>query len=80
MDELAKELASLVEAVDEEQLMSDRRLLGKVDRVLSSKVGLDPQAFAALKKEHLQNQQMYMNLFNAIEDELIVKGDMKLQL
>lgn len=80
VDELAKEMAGLVEAVDEEQLMADRRLLGKVDKVLASKVGLDPQAFASLKKEHLQNQKMYQNLFDAIEDELITKGDMKLQL
>jgi len=69
-----------VGSIDPEVLLSDRRLLEKVNQVLNAKLGVDQKTFLSLKAEHQKNQQMYLNLFAAIEDELLNKGDMKLHL
>lgn len=80
LEELLADISGQVGQIDPAILLSDRRLLDKVDQVLNSKVGVDKKTFAGLKAEHQKNQQMYLNLFAAIEDELLNKGDMKLQL
>lgn len=80
LDELLRSVADAAGSVDEAVLLSDRRLLDKVDRVVSAKAGVDKKTLEELKREHQKSQQTYLSLFAAIEDELIRKGDLKLQL
>lgn len=70
----------LVKNLSEKDLAADRQLLHQLDRILANKIGVDKETFADVKREHQKNQEVYKHLFAAIEDELIAKGDMKLQL
>lgn len=80
LGELLRSVAEAAGSVDEAALLSDRRLLERVERVVSAKVGVDKKTLEELKKETHQSHQTYLSLFAAIEEELIRKGDLKIQL
>lgn len=79
---LGKVLDSLTAEVTsaDETLLNDQRFLQKLDKMLGIKMGVDKDTLAELKKEHQENQKTYTNLFEAMEDELIAKGNLKMQL
>lgn len=80
LEDLREEMVGLVKELDDADLRADRKLLEQLDRILVNKIGVDKETFAEVKKEHEKIQQVYRHLFAAIEDELITKGEMKLQL
>lgn len=77
---MLNEVSSLLESLSPESIEKDVKLLCNLNAALNSKVGIDKEMFAELKKEHEKEQKMYNSLFDAIEDELINKADLKLQL
>lgn len=74
------EIIKLIEQTSDETLEKAAPLLEKLNLLLCNKIGVDKNTFSDLKKEQSKNYETYRDLFDAIEEELISKGDMKLQV
>ena len=75
-----EEIIKLLQQTSDETLEKATPLLQKLNLLLCNKIGIDKNTFSDLKKEHSKNYETYCDLFDAIEEELISKGDLKLQV
>ena len=75
--ELKTQILEALDSLDEEDL-KDSDLIKTMNKIFNNKVGVDKAIFESLRKEYEKNHQTYLDMFKAIDEEIIQKSEIKI--